>query len=106
MKNLLSDAYFSVIFVLLLLSFLIFLGCTATEPKNAEGEFVRHNYYKPIETNSDKVVDEIIYKSKDFTLHKVTINDTIVSYFAYEYHTGFVKLNWLLTFFNKELYGF
>lgn len=80
-------------FSVIALCFFLFVGCIKVEPNRAEGEFVKHDYYKPIETNSDKVVDEIIYKTTDFTLHKVTINDTIVSYFAYEYHTGFVKLN-------------
>ena len=80
-------------FSIIALCFFLFIGCTKVEPKYAEGEFNGHFYKEPIETNTDKVSVELIHKSTDFKLYKVVINDTVVSYFAYEYHTGFVKLN-------------
>lgn len=96
MKNLLSEAYFSIIFVLLLLSFLIFLGCSA-EPKNAEGVEkeirFKHRTKDIVHSSKEKVNVEMLHKNIDFNIYKITINDTIVSYVAYDYHTGLIKLN-------------
>lgn len=80
-------------FSIIALCFFLFIGCTNVEPNRAEGEFNGHYYEEPIETNKDNVSVELIHKSTDFKLYKVVINDTIVSYFAYEHHTGLVKLN-------------
>jgi hypothetical protein len=96
MKKLLSEALFSVIFVLLL-SFLIFIGCTAAEPKNAEGiekeTLFRHHTEDIVHSNNEKVNVELLHKTIGFNIYKITINDTIVSYVAYDYHTGLIKLN-------------
>jgi hypothetical protein len=94
MKKLLSETLFSVIFVLL--SFLIFVGCTA-EPKNAEGieneTLFRHCTEDIVHSNKEKVNVEMLNRNIDFNIYKITINDTIVSYVAYDYHTGLIKLN-------------
>lgn len=95
MKKLLSEVLFSVIFVLL--SFLIFVGCTAAEPKNAEGvkkeTRFRHHTENIVHSNKEKVNVEMLNRNIDFNIYKITINDTIVSYVAYDYHTGLIKLN-------------
>ena len=95
MKKLLSEVLFSVIFVLL--SFLIFVGCTAAEPKNAEGvkkeTRFRHCTEDIVHSNKEKVNVEMLNRNIDFNIYKITINDTIVSYVAYDYHTGLIKLN-------------
>lgn len=95
MKNLFSEAFFSIIFVLL--SFLIFIGCTAAEPKNAEGvekeTRFRHHTEDIVHSNNEKVKVEMLNRNIDFNIYKITINDTIVSYVAYDYHTGLIKLN-------------
>ena len=95
MKKLLSETLFSVIFVLL--SFFIFLGCTAAEPKNAEGvekeTRFKHRTKDIVHSNKEKVNVEMLHKNIDFNIYKITINDTIVSYVAYDYHTGLIKLN-------------
>lgn len=80
-------------FTIITLCFFLFVGCVKVEPNSAEGEFSGHYWEEPIETNKDNVSVELIHKSTDFKLYKVVINDTIVSYFAYDFHTGFVKLN-------------
>lgn len=78
--------------IIVLCFFILTCGCSK-EPNREEGEFVRHSWEKPIETNKDKVKNELLYKSDDFKVYKVTINDTIVSYFLYEHGTGYLKLN-------------
>ena len=35
----------------------------------------------------------MLNRNIDFNIYKITINDTIVSYVAYDYHTGLIKLN-------------
>lgn len=80
-------------FTIITLCFFLFISCTTSNPNRAEGEFSGHYLEEPIETNKDNVSVELIHKSTDFKLYKVVINDTIVSYFAYDFHTGFVKLN-------------
>ena len=94
MKKLLSEVLFSVIFVLL--SFLIFIACSA-EPKNAEGiereTRFRHHTEDIVHSNKEKVNVEMLNRNIDFNIYKITINDTIVSYVAYDYHTGLIKLN-------------
>lgn len=94
MKKLLSETLFSVIFVLL--SFLIFIGCTA-EPKNAEGvekeTRFRHHTEEIVHSNNEKVNVELLHKTIGFNIYKITINDTIISYVAYESITGLIKLN-------------
>lgn len=95
MKKLFSEVLFSVIFVLL--SFPIFIGCTVAEPKNAEGvekeTLFKHHNEDIVHSNKEKVNVEILHKTINFDIYKITINDTIVSYVAYEYHTGLIKLN-------------
>ena len=95
MKKLFSETLFSVIFVLL--SFSIFIGCTAAEPKNAEGvekeTRFKHRSEDIVHSNKEKVNVEMLHKTIGFDIYKITINDTIVSYVAYEYHTGLIKLN-------------
>lgn len=97
MKNLFSEAFFSIIFVLLLLCFLIFIGCTSARPRNAEGienEIIfRHCTEDIVHSNNEKVNVEMLNRNIDFNIYKITINDTIVSYVAYDYHTGLIKLN-------------
>jgi hypothetical protein len=95
MKKLLSETLFSVIFVLL--SFSIFIGCTAAEPKNAEGienetQF-KHSVEDIAHSNKEKVNVELLHKNFEFKIYKIAINDTIVSYVAYDYRTGLIKLN-------------
>lgn len=97
MKNLFSEAFFSIIFVLLLLCFLIFIGCTSARPRNAEGieneTIFRHCTEDIVHSNNEKVNVEMLNRNIDFNIYKITINDTIVSYVAYDYHTGLIKLN-------------
>ena len=94
MKKLLSETLFSVIFVLS--SFSIFIACSA-EPKNAEGiereTRFRHHTEDIVHSNKEKVKVEMLNRNIDFNIYKITINDTIVSYVAYDYHTGLIKLN-------------
>lgn len=80
-------------FSIIALCFFLFIGCTNVEPKCAEGEFNGHSYEEPIETNTDKVSVELIHKTNVFKIYKVTLNDSIVTYFTYEYKGGFLKLN-------------
>lgn len=80
-------------FSIIALCFFLFIGCKPSEPNRAEGEFNGHSCKEPIETNTDKVSVELIHKTNEFKLYKVVINDTVVSYFAYDFRTGFVKLN-------------
>lgn len=97
MKNLFNEASCSIIFVILLLSFLIFIGCTSARPKNAEGvekeTRFRHCTEDIVHSNKEKVNVEMLHKTIGFDIYKITINDNIVSYVAYEYHTGLIKLN-------------
>lgn len=94
MKKLLSETLFSVIFVLL--SFSIFIACSA-EPKNAEGiekeTRFKHRTKDIVHSSKEKVNVEMLHRNIDFNIYKITINDTIVSYVAYDYHTGLIKLN-------------
>ena len=94
MKKLLSETLFSVIFVLS--SFFIFIACSA-EPKNAEGvekeTLFRHHTEDIVHSNKEKVKVEMLNRNIDFNIYKITINDTIVSYVAYDYHTSLIKLN-------------
>ena len=72
MKNLFNEAPFSIIFVLLLLSFLIFIGCTSARPRNAEGveneTLFRHLTKDIVHSNKDKVNVELINRNTDFKM--------------------------------------
>lgn len=80
-------------FSIIALCFFLCVSCTKSEPNRVEGEFVEHEWSYPTETNNDKVESELLYKAYDFKVYKVTINDTLVTYFLYEHNTGYLKLN-------------
>ena len=84
-------------FSIIALCFFLFIGCKNVEPKNAEGvekeTRFRHHTDDIVHSNKEKVNVEMLNRNIDFNIYKITINDTIVSYVAYDYHTGLIKLN-------------
>ena len=79
-------------FSIIALCFFLFIGCKNVEPKNAEGvekeTRFRHHTEDIVHSNKEKVNVEMLNRNIDFN-----INDTIISYVAYEYITGLIKLN-------------